>query len=119
MSQEQKHHDSERIVLPHDQQSNAKPDELVSRSPFIPDKVRVIHGANEQYFDNLVGRTVESIRKSLREVFNIPSDADAVVDGRTVDESYMVSAGQNLEFSKSAGVKGHQGRMDGLELLFR
>ena len=70
------------------------------------DKVRVIHGSNEQYFDNLLGKTVGSVRKSLREVFNIPGDAHATVDGKQVNDDFVLAAGQNLEFSKELGDKG-------------
>lgn len=68
-------------------------------------KVRVIHGSNEQYLD-LSGKTVGSIRKSLRDVFNIPGDADALVMGKQVGDDYIMDAGQTLEFSKEHGVKG-------------
>lgn len=70
------------------------------------DKVRVVHGANHQYFDNLVGKTVGSVRKSLRNSFNIPGDAVAMVDGKQVGDDHVLASSQNLEFTKEAGVKG-------------
>lgn len=81
-------------------------DITLARSTNTMRKVRVVHGANEQYFDNLEGKTVGSIRKSLREVFNIPGDADALVDGKTVQDDFVLAGGHNLEFFKEAGIKG-------------
>lgn len=81
---------------------------LLSRAHRALDKVRVVHGANEQYFDNLGGKNVGSVRKSLREVFNIPGDATAMVDGKAVNDDFVLASGQNLEFVKEAGVKGYE-----------
>lgn len=78
----------------------------VSRAKSTLSKIRVVHGANEQYFDNLEGKTVGSVRKSLREVFNIPGDADALVGGKEVGDDFVLDGGMNLEFLKEAGVKG-------------
>lgn len=78
----------------------------LSRASKAMSKVRVVHGANEQYFDNLEGKTVGMVRKSLREVFNIPGDADALVSGKNVADDFILEGGMNLEFVKEAGVKG-------------
>lgn len=80
--------------------------DVLKRSNRALDKVRVVHGANHEYFDNLVGKTVGSVRKSLRNSFNIPSDAVATVDGKQVGDDHVLSASQSLEFSKEAGTKG-------------
>ena len=68
-------------------------------------QVRVVSGANEQYH-SLEGKTVGSVRKSLRDVFNIPGDAVALVGGKEVGDDFILEGGQNLEFLKEAGVKG-------------
>ena len=81
-------------------------DATLSRATGVMKKVRVVHGANEQYFDNLEGKTVGMIRKGLREVFNIPGDAEALVAGKKVGDDFVLEGGQNLEFVKEAGVKG-------------
>lgn len=81
---------------------------VMARANRSLDKVRVSHGANEQYFDGISGKAVGQVRKSLREVFNIPGDAEAVVDGKTVGDDFVLQSGQHLEFSKSAGVKGYK-----------
>jgi hypothetical protein len=78
----------------------------LSRATKVASKVRVVHGANEQYFDNLEGKTVGMVRKSLREVFNIPGDADALISGKAVGDDFVLEGGMNLEFVKEAGVKG-------------
>jgi hypothetical protein len=81
-------------------------DASLSRAASATQKVRVVHGANQQYFDNLQGKTVGMVRKSLREVFNIAGDAEARIGGKAVGDDFILEAGQNLEFVKEAGVKG-------------
>lgn len=81
-------------------------DATLSRASSTLNKIRVVNGANEQYFDNLSGKTVGSVRKSLREVFNIPGDASALVGGKEVGDDFILEGGMNLEFLKEAGVKG-------------
>lgn len=78
----------------------------LSRASAATEKVRVVHGANEQYFDSLEGKTVGTVKKSLREVFNIPSDAEALISGKQVGDDFILEGGMNLEFVKEAGVKG-------------
>jgi hypothetical protein len=81
-------------------------DATLSRANSSLSKIRVVNGANEQYFDNLQGKTVGSVRKSLREVFNIPGDASALIGGKEVGDDFILEGGMNLEFVKEAGVKG-------------
>lgn len=81
-------------------------DETLARSNRSLNKVRVVHGANEQYFDSLEGKTVGQVRKSLRDAFNIPGDADALIQGKEVGDDFILEGGMNLEFVKEAGVKG-------------
>jgi hypothetical protein len=71
-------------------------------------KVRVVHGANQDYFD-LEGKTVGTVRKNLREVFNIPGDAEALISGKAVGDDFILEGGQSLEFLKESGVKGFFG----------
>lgn len=80
--------------------------ESLQAAKSITQKVRVVHGVNEQYFDNLDGKTVGSVKKSLREVFNIPGDAEALIEGKAVQDDFILEGGMNLEFVKEAGVKG-------------
>lgn len=72
----------------------------------VTQKVRVVHGVNEGYFDNLEGKTVGSVKKSLREVYNIPGDAEALIEGKVVQDDFILEGGNNLEFVKESGVKG-------------
>lgn len=69
-------------------------------------KVKVIHGANDDTFDGLVGQKVATVRASLVDAFNIPGDAMALVNGVTVDNNYTLKQSDVLEFIKQAGVKG-------------
>ena len=81
-------------------------EQTLSRAANVASKIRVVHGANEQYFDNLEGKTVGQVKKSLREVFNIPSDAEALIGNKSVGDDFVLEGGMNLEFFKEAGVKG-------------
>lgn len=67
--------------------------------------VRVVHGANEDRFD-LEGITIGSVAKSLRQVFNIPQDAVALVGGEKVTFDYILSEGESVEFVRENGRKG-------------
>ena len=78
----------------------------LSRATSATSKIRVVHGANEQYFDTLEGKTVGQVKKSLREVFNIPGDAEALINGKQVGDEFVLEPSMNLEFVKEAGVKG-------------
>jgi hypothetical protein len=69
-------------------------------------KVKVIHGANDDTFDGLVGQKVSTVRASLVDAFNIPGDALALVNGNQVDNNYTLQQNDTLEFIKQAGVKG-------------
>ncbi len=71
-------------------------------------QVHVIHGANSQTFDNLAGSSVSEIRETLTEVFNIPPDAQALVNGDNIGERYTLKPQDTLEFIKQAGVKGYK-----------
>jgi hypothetical protein len=73
--------------------------------PTTNDKIRVIHGPNEHYV-SLSGKTVGEARKKLKDVLNLPGDADAIVGDKTVADDFVLVPGMNLEFQKSTGVKG-------------
>lgn len=77
----------------------------LSSASKVLEKVRVVHGANEGYFD-LSGQTVGQTKKALRDVFNIPTEAEASIGGKQVGDDFILEAGQSLEFVKEAGVKG-------------
>lgn len=82
-------------------------DDTLARAASATEKVRVVHGANEGYYD-LAGKTVGSVRKSLRDVFNIPGDADAMIANKQVGDDFILEEGMAVEFVKEAGVKGRQ-----------
>jgi len=67
--------------------------------------VAVINGANEGHFD-LKGKTIGCVAKQLREVFNIPEDAVAIVGGKQVSFDYILSDEESIEFVKENGSKG-------------
>jgi hypothetical protein len=69
------------------------------------DPVRVLYGVHALEA-GLAGRTVADVRQALRQAFNISPQAVAVVDGREVGESFILLAGQQLEFVRLAGEKG-------------
>jgi hypothetical protein len=79
---------------------------ILAKTSRALDKNRVIHGANERYFDCLSGKTVGYVRKSLRDTFNIPGDASALIDGKEVGDDFVIQTSQTLEFKKFSGTKG-------------
>jgi hypothetical protein len=77
----------------------------------IPDNnlVRVVCNSNEEWLP-LIGRTIGSVKKSLREVFNISYFSDPLVNGHIADISDTLSAGDSLEFVMPFGFKGGEGQ---------
>lgn len=67
--------------------------------------IRVIHGANEGIFD-LEGTRIGDLRRSLRDVFNIPSDAGAFIGGKQVMDDRVIKDGESAEFIREQGFKG-------------
>jgi hypothetical protein len=67
-------------------------------------KVRVIHGANECFFD-LAGWRVSTVRASLVDAFNISSEAISLVNGQQVAPNYVLQSNETLEFIKQRGEK--------------
>ncbi len=67
--------------------------------------VKVIYGVHSLEV-NIAGRTVEEVRNALKQALNIGPRAIAVVDGQEVMESYILQAGETLEFVRMAGEKG-------------
>ena len=54
----------------------------------------------------VVGRTVGFIKATYREILNIDAAAGGVVNGKNVEDSYVLRSGDNLEFVRQAGTKG-------------
>ena len=75
----------------------------IRRKP-LPD-VRKVGYSNARYFD-IVGLTVQQVTRSLRDLFNIPQNATAWVNGQAVAPSYALQDDDTLEFSRRFGVKG-------------
>jgi hypothetical protein len=67
--------------------------------------IRVVAGPNELFF-TAKNNTVGQFAVGLREVLNISHDAEAWVNGRLVDYSYVLHDGDNLEFVTTKGRKG-------------
>jgi hypothetical protein len=71
--------------------------------PQRPPACRITHGPWDCYFENIVGKSVASIRRCLASVFSIPDDAEAFVGGSVVGPEYRLRAGDSLEFLKRQG----------------
>lgn len=69
-------------------------------------KIKVVCGANTQDMDNLEGKTVAEVKQGLKEVLNIPDDAQAIISGDNVENNYSLRDGDVLEFVKPSGTKG-------------
>jgi hypothetical protein len=70
-----------------------------------PRACRITHGPCDSYFENIVGKSIASIRRCLASVFSIPDDSEAFIDGSVVDGQFRLRAGDWLEFSKRWGRK--------------
>ena len=70
--------------------------------------VKVIVGAETEYFDEVEGMTVLELRDKLREILNITPDHRIVlVNGSEVlAGEYHVAGGDEVEFKKPSGEKG-------------
>ncbi len=66
-----------------------------------PRACRIVHGPNDSCFENIAGKTVASIRRSLATVFSLPDDAKAFIGGSVVDGQYRLRAGDSLEFLRT------------------
>lgn len=67
--------------------------------------IHVSCGASSGNFP-VVGRTVLEVGEFLREVLNVEKLSTGLVNGKEVQASYILQAGDNLEFLKPAGKKG-------------
>jgi molybdopterin converting factor small subunit len=52
------------------------------------------------------GATVGDVRDRFADAYNISTSANALVNGRTVEEDFVPKAGDELSFSKATGEKG-------------
>ena len=68
--------------------------------------VMVISGASDGQFPNLVGKTVGQARRNLTDSLSIHKEAVGVVNGKDVNEEYVLTSTDTLEFIRPAGVKG-------------
>jgi hypothetical protein len=67
--------------------------------------IHVSCGASSGNFP-VVGKSVKEVGDFLREVLNVDQLSTGLVNGKSVDSSYVLKAGDNLEFLKPAGKKG-------------
>lgn len=65
----------------------------------------VICGANN-YEDSFTGKKVSEVRDEMKDVLNIPDNAQALVCNKKVDLNHVMQEGETLEFIKEAGDKG-------------
>lgn len=66
--------------------------------------VRVTHGANDGVF-SITGMNVASVRRRLATPYNIPDDAQALINGVPVDLHHRLMPGDHLEFTRMFGWK--------------
>lgn len=67
--------------------------------------IQVSCGANVGTFD-VVGKTVGQVAEFLREVLNVDRMSNGIVNGKAVDDSYVLKEDDILEYLKPAGKKG-------------
>ena len=73
--------------------------------PLPPRACRITHGPHDSYFENIVGKSVASVWRSLATLFSIPREAEAFVGGSVVGPEYRLLAGDSLEFLRRRGRK--------------
>lgn len=74
-------------------------------TPSKPNMISVSCGASSGEFP-IEGKTVGATQEILTEVLNIAGNSNAFVNGKAVLDTYVVQAGDTVEFIKKAGVKG-------------
>lgn len=67
--------------------------------------IRVSSGAAAGDF-SVAGRTIGEVRGLLAEVLNIDQMSNGIVNGKNVDDDYVIQENDNVEFMKPAGKKG-------------
>lgn len=67
--------------------------------------VNVACGANLQSLP-VVGQSIGAIKESLKDVLNIPADAQALVSGAKVKDAYVIQENDRVEFVKPSGTNG-------------
>jgi hypothetical protein len=75
-------------------------------SPRSYERVKVIHGANDELIEGFIGISVAQAHRTLAVPFNIPNAAVAFVNGTLVRSSYRVRKNDCLEFVVPWGRKG-------------
>jgi hypothetical protein len=67
-----------------------------------PGHCRITHGPHDCYFENVVGKAIGSIRRSLATVYSIPHDAEPRISGSVVDGQYRLRSGDDHSFREIA-----------------
>lgn len=70
------------------------------------DSILVTRGSFSKRYENLAGRSVESVRQSLQAFANIPKTAKIRVNSEPALPSYILKGGDRLEFYLKASDKG-------------
>ena len=68
--------------------------------------VTVLYGIHRLFDLATGGKSVKELRQALRSALNIEDEASAVVNGKEVEESYILNSDDTLEFVRLAGSKG-------------
>lgn len=68
--------------------------------------VEVISGVNEMTLEGIAGKKVSEVRSELGSTLGIDSTYEAKVNGSSVQASYVLKDGDELEFVKASGSKG-------------
>ena len=71
----------------------------------IKTTIKISSGAASGSFP-VVGRTVGEVGEFLREVLNVDRMSEGVVNGKKVDDNYVLTSSDSLEFLKPSGKKG-------------
>lgn len=73
--------------------------------------VRITHTSNRGIYD-VAGQTVAAVQERLADVLNVPVEALAFINGKTVGEEFLLRANDDLWFSLLEGRKGSNDASD-------
>lgn len=70
-------------------------------------RVNIEYGSSEWKFEKMEkGSTIQTLRDEVICHFGIPGDAQAVIDGKNVNNKKVLQEGQTITFRKVTGRKG-------------
>jgi hypothetical protein len=74
---------------------------ITARQSLFSPACRITHGPCDSYFENIEGKSIASVRRSLATIFSISTDAEAFIGGSVVGPDYRLRAGDSVLFLRT------------------